>query len=441
MNLADYDRTNGTQLEQQVSYVRRRAKELKAYGGEQRLALVANQFSNLSLEQAYNILSPEVFRQEVEEAQSYKKRAKFFQFGRTILGLAPLIVTWGSLSAAVFEYGNYVSTHHFDQSSLPSFLQQWQQGFPHDPLTFFWTGALDVLLLLLFLSFTIFSLGQEYHAHSESEKYALELQFVTDGLLQAVAKAGKTDVASDAEINRIMKFIKMAIAESYQDLEGIIQDARDTIVQTGQTMQNMLQSQISPLLTRFDSNIANFHNDLNTLNTKMTDMATASTTMAKSSTTIATSATDLTSSVQAQTAITKDMDKHLIALNTTEQGVIQSIKDAQKDTIIEISQVAGSMDGAAQAVFNAAQNVDSSSRNMITTATKVEDVGKQLVKMDLNTLTALTDSLSRVLYEAGNVATTLNQVNASLKITVQELQAVVRGVPLKKTRKKRFGII
>jgi hypothetical protein len=389
-------------------------------------------------------------RREVEEALSYKTRAKFFQFGRTVLGLAPLILTWGSLSVAVFEYGNFVNTHHFDQSSLPSFLQQWQQGFPHDPLTFFWTGALDVLLLLLFLSFTIFSLRQEYHAHSESEQFAMELQYVTDGLLQAVAKAGNNGVASDTEINRIMKFIKMAIAESYQDLEGIIQDARDTIVEAGQTVQDMLLKQVNPLLTRFDGNITTFHNDLNTLNTKMGDVANASSTMANASTTIATSATKLTSSVQDQTAIAKAMDAHLIALNTTEQGVIQSIKDTHKDTVIEIGKVAGNMDGAVKAMSGIAQSVDSSSRNLITTATRVEDIGKQLVKMDPATLTDLSDALSRVLHEASRVAytldqvnTNLNQVNSNLTVTVQELQNVVKGTtPTKKPRKKKiFGII
>jgi len=172
--------------------------------------------------------------------------------------------------------------------------------------------------------------------------------------------------------------------------------------------------------------------------------------MANASTTIATSATKLTSSVQDQTAIAKAMDAHLIALNTTEQGVIQSIKDTHKDTVIEIGKVAGNMDGAVKAMSGIAQSVDSSSRNLITTATRVEDIGKQLVKMDPATLTDLSDALSRVLHEASRVAytldqvnTNLNQVNSNLTVTVQELQNVVKGTtPTKKPRKKKiFGII
>jgi methyl-accepting chemotaxis protein len=426
MNLADYDRKYKSDLEREVNNLRVRAKSLNAFGGEQRLALVAEHFSNLSLEQASNMLDTDAFRREVEDVQAYKRKAKSLQFGRIVLGLAPLIVTWASMSWAVLKY---VDMHRLDQAPIPSFLQQWQQGLPGDPITFFWTGVIDVSLLLLFLIFTVFSLRLEYRARSDSEEFARELQSVTDGLMKAVASEGIKGVTSDDEIERIVRFIKVAIAESYQDLEGVIVDVKNTIVKAGETMENMFNNTITPMLTRFDSNTSNFRNDLNTLNDKVKEIASASTTMATSSTEMATSAKELGSNVHAQTLLTKELDGHLIALNTTEQNMTQTIKDTRKDVVTEIQQVAGSMNGAAHSVFTAANDMKSS-------ATKVEDIGKQLAMIDAANITAITNQITRVIYEAANVANTLNQANANLRVTIQELQNAVRGGYTSPKRKK-----
>jgi len=397
MNLGDYDKKYKTNLVQAVFDL---LNDWNAPEGEQRLKLIAEHFSKLSPEQAYHLLNPEAYRREVEEIQVYRRWSKVFQLGRIVLGLAPLIVTWGSLSWAVLAYGNYVSMHRQVQGQMLSFLQLWQQG-SLTGLTFFGTGVIDVALLILFLSFSIYSLMLEYHARSESEKFALELQSVTNELMVAVAKEGRSDVASNTEIERIVRYIKEAIAESYQDLGVIVDKAKDTIVKTGETAKDMFDNQIKPMLTGFDSNVKSFHTDLNTLNDKVKelvaantllastagDMANSAGSMAASATKMANNASDLAINVLEQKEISKDMDTHLIELNKTEKEVAKDIRGA-----------AGEMKQSAENLQKAAE--------------KVELIGKaitpQLVQRTADNAKIFAD-------KAGEVATELQRVVKALQ--------------------------
>jgi len=388
-DLATYDKKHGTHL---VDAVNKLSGDWTAPEGERRLMFVAEHFSKLSLEQARRLLEPEAYRREVEDTHAYKQRAKFFQFGRIGLALAPLIVTWSSLSWAVLQYGDYVNVHQ--QSKLP-FLQLWQDG-SLSGLTFFWTGVFDVILLFAFLCFSIYSLRLEYHARSESERFAQELQTVTDGLMVVVATAGRNDVTSDVEIERIINFIKGAIAESYEDLGKIIDNAKDTIVKTGETATDLFDKQIKPMLTDFDNDVKSFHTDLNTLNDKVKelvdasklvssaagDMAVSASSIATSAAKMATSAGDLATNVREQKEISKDMDTHLVQLNKTQKEVATEIRGAAG----EVKQSAENLQKAAEKVESIGHimtphNVQRITNNALLFADKAEQVATQLQKV------------------------------------------------------------
>jgi methyl-accepting chemotaxis protein len=418
MNLADYDKKHNTHLEHQVNSLRLQAKLLKAFDGEQRLALVAENFENLSVEQAYTLLNPLLFRQEVEEAQAFKKRAAFFHFGRTILGLAPLIVTWASISWAVMEYGHYVDTH--PKGTIPNFLQLWQQGLPGDNLTFFLTGVIDVCLLVLFLLFSVFSVRQEYSARKASESFAISLKNTVNDLVKVVAEHGINGVTSDTEIERIMRFVKMAINESTQDLQDVITEVKDAMLKSHQQLEDMFTNQITPLLTTFNNSMQSFSGDLTKLSNRVKDIASASSSMATSSQTMAQSASDLASNVQAQTTISKDIDTHITALNTTEQNLSR-----------EIQQVGTSMNGAASNVAGAANNMKTATQGMI-------QVGQQLIHIDANMVSALANQIRTIIHESNTVATNLNATNSNLQTTIQELQTLVKAIKVKRRKKFLF---
>lgn len=412
MNLADYDTQHKTHLEHQVKSLQLQAKLLKAFEGEQRLALVAENFDKLSVEQAYSMLNPSLFRQEVEEAQSYKKKAAFFHIMRTILGLAPLIVTWASISWAVMEYGRYVDTH--PKGPIPNFLQLWQQGLPGDSVNFFATGVIDVCLLVLFLLFSLFSLRQEYNARKASEKFAVALKNTTNDLVKAVAEHGINGVTSDTEIERIMRFVKVAINESTRDLQDVINEVKIAMLQSHQQLEDMFTKQINPLLTNFNNSMQTFGGDLIKLNNRVKDIASASSAMATSSTTMAQSASDLASNVQAQTTITKDIDTHITTLTTTEQHLSQ-----------EIQKVGTSMSGAASNVAGAANDMKTASQGVI-------QVGQQLIHIDANMVSALANQIRTIIYESNTVATNLNATNSNLQTTVKELQALTNTIKRKR---------
>jgi predicted nucleic acid-binding protein len=400
INLANYDKKYNTNLQSDVENVQRQAKAFNAFEGEQRLRLVAMNFFKLSVEQAYTLLNPEAFRREVEEHQLYKKLSKRLQFGRITLGLAPLIVTWSSLSWAVLEYGLYVNAHQSDQQQVLSFLQLWQNGFPGDSLTFFWTGIIDVLLLLSFLGFNIWALVLEHQARSKSEEFARSLQQATDGLMEAVLREGLSDVSSDVQIQRIVRFIKDAIAESYEDLGEIIESAKDTIITSGQEMRDSFDLQIKPLLVSFDTHVQEFHKDLTLLNGKVVDLSQASQSMAGSAGTMAASSGSLASNIQVQTGINKDIDSHIVSLNNTEQRMTTTIAQAEGAVALEVRKAADDMKQAAEKLENAVG--------------KVEVVGRQLTSITPSDLQRITNSANKFADQANQAATQLQNAAQAL---------------------------
>ncbi len=415
MNLADYDKQNKTQLVKDVKELKDKAHKLKAYEGEQRLKLLEEHFSKLSLEQAYLLLNPGSFRREVEEVQSYKRLHKFVQIVRTALGLAPLIVTWASLSWAVLGYGNYVSMHRQDQNQILSFLQLWQAG-SLSSLTFFWTGVIDVSILLLFLLFSLYSLRLEYRARAEAENFAEDLQTVDTKLMKAVVEEGPSSSGlsslSDADIKRIMIIMKDVIEEAFQDLGDLVDKTKDTIVKSGETTQELFDKQIKPMLSQFDNNLQSFQADLNKLNGKVVDLVNASNSMAGSASSMATSslsmaasASNLVINVQAQVQVSKDIDTHLVQLNRTEGQMVQTIDTTQRVVAAE--------------VHRAADKVEVSANKLETAAQKVEVVGRQLATINPQNVQQIIDNAKIFADRAEQVAIELQNAAKAISKAIR----------------------
>lgn len=404
MNLADYDKKYKTQLVTDVKRLKDKAHRLKAFEGEQRLKLIEEHFSKLSLEQAYLLLNPEAFRREVEEVLAYKRRHKFALFLRIAFGLAPLIVTWSSLSWAVLEYGNYVSVHRQDQNQILSFLQLWQNG-SLSGLTFFWTGVIDVGLLLLFLITSLYSLRLEYWARTEAEEFAEDLQKVATELMEAVVKEGPSaglSSLSDADLTRIMVIMKGVIEEAFQDLGELVDKAKDSIIMVGKETQDLFDQQIKPMLSNFDDKVNKFHDDLDNLNSKVKELVNASNAMAVSARDMAGSASSMAGSVSSlatnvreQTQISKDIDAHLVQLNTTEGQVMQVIDTTQRAVASEVNR--------------AAVKVEASASKLETAVVKIEEVGRQLTTINPQNVQRIIDNARIFADRAEQVATELQK--------------------------------
>ena len=395
--LEDYDNKynpKGPRLKDAVDDLKTR---WPAPEGKQRLEIVAENFINLSVEQTYRLLNPEAYRREVEEIKAYER--KNIHYWRVALGLAPLIVTWGSLSWAVLAYGNYAVQHSHDKQPLLPFLQLWEQG-SLGGIPFFWTGVIDVILLLGFLFLNLYALRREYIARRESGDFAKELQAVTDGLMEAVAREGRKDVASNAEIQRVVKYIREAIAESYTDLGQVVDNAKDSIIKTGDELKDLYASQIVPMFTSFDANVQLLHNDLQTLNGYIqtladasTHMTTAAGNMASSAASMAGSASSMAGTVSVLAGICQAMDNHLAQLNNTEQAMTHTIAQKQDEVVLEIRKMTDEVTQSAQDMRSAAKNVES--------------VGKMITPQNIQ---QLTDNAMAFTMHAGQVANELQSV-------------------------------
>ncbi len=407
MNLADYDKKYNTSLERRVQDLQKRAKELGARQAEQRLHIVADNFTALSTAEAYSLLDPAAFRHEVEEGHFYRRGVKGWQYARTMLALAPLILTWASLSIAIASYAEYASRH--SGQAIPPFLQLWQQG-SLEWLTFSITGTFDVFLLISFLIANTVILWIEYRARRTAEQDMGKWREVTDDLIKATIRHGVGGITSDAQIQLIMKYIKEAIHESYQDLEGIITGTQQTIKDIGEEMKNLLSSQVQPLITTFTRSTNDFRSDLGTLNVKVKEFADAGTQMASASSDMAAQSKDLAVNVSRHASAAQDIGAHLASLKASEGQLAQDFKGA-----------ANSIDAAAQHMGDAAKDVS--------------DVGKQLTLIDSQNMKAIMTEIRQVMQEANAFARTMGQANKDLQ---QALAALGKSVGAGQAKSKSW---
>ena len=100
--------------------------DVQATKGAQRIAIVCENFKFLTFEQAYHLIDPDTFQEEFEETQSYKLFIRLLNYGRIILSLAPLILTWFALFSAANGYQNdFNQVSRRPNGSIPTTLAGW----------------------------------------------------------------------------------------------------------------------------------------------------------------------------------------------------------------------------------------------------------------------------------------------------------------------------
>ena len=344
--------------------------DVQATKGAQRIAIVCENFKFLTFEQAYHLIDPDTFQEEFEETQSYKLFIKLLNYGRIILSLAPLILTWFALFSAANGYQNDLIKYPDDRTE--AFLQLWQNGFHHTTsFTFSLTALIDVILLLLLLTSSVFILGLEYRAQQASKRFAEDLRNVTEGLLKAVNTAGVSPVTSQADIDKIVKAVRVALGGVFTTTEDVIKKALDVVLKANDRVEQLFTNQVQPLFTKFEQNVSTFHLDVNQLTQEVSTIATASTALAAASTGMVSSAADLaTSATTMQTSVQK-IDQHIIDLNKTEKEMVAKIEASQQRVASEMNRAAASIDTAATKVTGSAGILDQA-------AQRVENVGQTL---------------------------------------------------------------
>ena len=388
--------------------------DIRTMKGTQRLALVCENFQQLTYEQAYRMIDPDAFQDEFEEMQSYKGLIKMLSILRIFLSLAPLILTWFALFSATSAYQNDLAKHPDDQTI--TFLRLWQEGFHHTTaFTFSTTAIIDVILLFSFLICSILITLLEYRARQSARIFANVLHSVTADLLKAVIDEGMSQTTKQADIDKIVKAVRVALDDAFANTAGVVQKALDMVVKSNDRVDQLFSNQVQPMFIKFDQNVTSFQQQVNqltqetlTLTTSSNAMATASTVMATASTGMANSATQMTTSVNDLKGSTQQIDTHLVKLDQTENTMVTRIEAAQQRVAIEVTGAAASMNGAATTVA-------ASAGKMTQAADQVEQVGKTLATLDKKSVQQITDSTTKL-------AGLMQQLNSDIQITVNAMR-------------------
>ena len=411
--LTRYAQTNNPKLIGQVQNFLARS-DIRAMKGIQRLALVCENFQQLSYEQAYRVIDPDAFQDEFEDVQSYKGLIKTLNILRICLSLAPLILTWFALFSATSAYQNDLAKYPNDQTV--TFLRLWQEGFHHTTaFTFSTTAIIDVILLCSFLICSVLITLLEYQARRNAHLFADDLRSITSGVLKAVINEGISQTTKQADIDKIVKAVRVALDGAFTNTAGVVQKALDMVVKSNESVEQLFSKQVQPMFTRFDQNVTSFQQEVHkltqetrTLTTSSTAMATASTAMATASTGMASSATQMTTSVNDLKGSTQQIDAHLVKLDQTENTMVTRIEAAQQRVAGEVSRAATSMNGAAATVAGSA-------REMTQASDQVEQVGKTLATLDKKSVQQITDSTTKL-------AGLIQQLNSDIQITINAMR-------------------
>lgn len=396
--IEDYARKkNDSKLISQIkSFLYR--EDVRTTQGAQRIGVVCENFKFLTFEEAYRVIDPDTFQDEFEETQLHKNHIKLLNYLRIFLSLAPLILTWLALFTAASAYQDDLKRHSDDQTV--AFLQLWQNGFHNTTfLTFSLTAIIDVILLLLLLSSTIVALSLEHRARQTSKKFAEDLRDVTEGLLKVVNSEGNNSLRSDADIDKIVRALRVALGGIFDQTEDVIKDALKVVKEANDRSDQLFTTQVQPLFAKFEQSVTTFHLDVNkltkevsTITTASTNMATASMDMTKSASAMAGSASAMAGSASALDSSVLKIDAHLVSLNQTESTMVTKIEAAQQKVADEVINAAKSMDASSgnvvgavqrmdlttQKVDQAAQKMDQAAQKMDQAAQKVETAGQAL---------------------------------------------------------------
>ncbi len=431
-DLGTYDST----LTQKIKDLWIEAKHTKAHDGAQRLILVAEQFKKLSLPEAHRLLAPDAFQREVEEALGYKRLSRVLNVVRIILGLAPLILTWASISLAVSNYPQYLNTLQIPPGQQPpSFLKLWQDGFPGDPLTFSLTGFIDVGLLVSFLCFSIWALILEYSARKTTEKFAGDLEGVTHGLMKIVGTEGLSRVTTDDETDRVFAAVKHVIQDTFDVSKQVAEEARDTVLKSNENLTELLNTLIKPLVERFNEGLSELHNDLGKLGTDLDIYQERVGALTTASQDLVQASNVLVQNTDKYAEVGKEIDAHILALNTTQQTMVTRIEDTQLRVVDKVDatqrEVANTLVVAQSNVVNRIEatqkevvaTISASQNNVAETITTAQSSLANKIEMSQREVAATISTTQSSVAET--IASTQNRVADRLEAAQREMVVTI----------------
>lgn len=458
------------------------AKKLGVTEGTQRLALVGKYFKKLSIESAYSMLDPEGLQQEVEKAQEHKYKIGMWRVVRNCFSLFPLILTWFALYLATSHYQQDLADPKYkDVDQYQPFLRLWQEGFHGTTWFTFSTAAfIDCVLLLAYLGLIVLVAVLERRTSKASSSFALQLQSVSEDLLDTIAQvgpsAGTSDVGidrivqtiervadagtdkllqavksvSDADVDKIVQAIKQVLDDTLMSSDQVAQKAQEFIEISNQKMDDMFNGKVKMMLDQFHSDLGTFNTDLKRLGSdlrklgtdllgydkQLKDLTDASSKLAGTSSSLANNANDLTMSTRAYASVGQDIHDQLSLLNTTHQKIASEVEASQQKVVAEIGTATGNMNLAAKATESVAdtlgqiakKDIEMMAKQVSSAAERVADAAEALLQVKGSLLQANQQLQGSVSHVDQQLQGSLSQVNQQLQATTEELKNAAQSL-------------
>lgn len=409
-----------------------------AYEGAKRLELVGQEFTKLTIEEAYHIIAPDITHSEVEELYSHK--LGFLHVIRNALSLCPLILTWTALCLAAISYQqNLANPKYRDVDQYRPFLRLWQEGFHGATWLTFSNAALgDVILLSLVLLFVVLVIPvSESISRRRANIIAGDLENVTEGLMRVVGEKGINPITSEADVDKVIHRIKQTVETSLLASKQAADQAKQFIADSEVRVTNVIGDFHQDLAT-FNADLLKLSSDLQSYGQTIQDLSNASTQLASSSTSLATNARDMASSAttsaqasQSMAQASQGIGTQLSALNNTQQQMVNEISTTQKQVANEI---ATTQQQVVKGITDAADIMD-------TVAKDTRLVAKELGQITQADLQSMTNQVAQVANQVNKVATSLTQIDQQLQATSQVLFQAAQAFSSAsgvRVRKRRF---
>jgi hypothetical protein len=400
-------------LADQLAELAKDGLSLGAEDGIRRIELLCLQYDNLAPEMIYHLINLEGFRQEIEEAQARRYKISTLHYIRHSFSLAPLILTWASLTFAVADYQSYLPHHPEDR--LTPFLTLWQQNFPGVGhfLPFWATAALDVFFLSIYLYTILRSHYIDNIAYSTANAFIERLQKQIDELVLTISRSQLLPFSRPEDLNKVTLTMKKVIDDALllsqrlidnanqesqrivsiatHSLQQLHTNAQEAIERTNKQAQDAIERtnknadaifhRITPLLQAYDNHVQKFDRSLDTLQTRISDLTGQITTFSQQT-------ADLNTGVQQIITFGQELNEGVNALHQSEQEVLvqlQGMNGAVATAMSGVGKATQDMEASTIAIMEATQLLEKSQQQLVARLNTNEGLTAQF-QQDLLTL-------------------------------------------------------
>lgn len=326
-----------------------------------RLALAAEHADEMGPEELYRFLDPGRIQSELEEVKA--KRTRRLSGIRNGLALAPLLLTWLALAFASISYAGYIQAHAHDavDPATRPFLLLWQTGFGGTtPFTFSATAALDFVLLLGVLVFTIWAQNTDAKANSSARTLSEQVDEVVAELIAASRSGVVIPRTADPKnwANVVQTTIKQAMAdfttalthamtasagvatEAKSVVESVGTEAKSVVESVGAANTSLLDQQIRPLVSEFKQEVDALSQGLDGYAKSIGTIETTITRLGGAAQTLSTATQNIADQTSAQLSATTSIDTNIKQLQATQQQFVDIVRDAA----LEMTRAASAVD-------------------------------------------------------------------------------------------------